>query len=169
MLRKLCLPFSPYRQRPDITIHGPGVPRTGIPAHLPSGVLPQVRRGRQAATNPVSGELTGCPGDFEHPAVRSGSRLAETSPGCYRTHAPDKLPSARSSHESPIRLIPCLTSPGTTVARPAAVDFDSVRRTFTKSLGCFGVIVNLYQFRHQPAARSRHRHSAGITVTGRVG
>ena len=30
MLRKLCLPFSPYRQRPDITLHGREAVRTVI-------------------------------------------------------------------------------------------------------------------------------------------
>jgi len=31
VLSKLGLPFSPYRQRPDITLHGPGASRTAIP------------------------------------------------------------------------------------------------------------------------------------------
>jgi len=29
---KLCLPFSPYRQRPDNTLHGHGASRTAIPS-----------------------------------------------------------------------------------------------------------------------------------------
>src|ERR1022692_1956508 len=39
LLRKLCLPFSPYRQRPDITLHGHDPPRTAIPVQVPSGVV----------------------------------------------------------------------------------------------------------------------------------
>ena len=41
MLRKLCLPFSPYRQRPDITLHAReakrDVIRSKVPARSPAG------------------------------------------------------------------------------------------------------------------------------------
>src|SRR5215469_8045896 len=36
VLRKLCLPFSPYRQRPDITLHGPEAKRTVIETLIPA-------------------------------------------------------------------------------------------------------------------------------------
>jgi len=118
VLRKLCLPFSPYRQRPDITIHGPGVPRTVIPVQHPASMSSQVRCGRRTVTSPVSGELTARPGDFEHPTASSACRLAETSPAFYQTQAPDKLPSAQSSYESPIRRVPCASCVAGTPAQP---------------------------------------------------
>ena len=169
MLRKLCLPFSPYRQRPDITIHGPGVPRTAIPAQRPSGMLPQVRRGKQAATSPVSGELTTRPGDSgPRPSgqpLGSGKDLRAAT----RTHAPDKLPSARSSHESPIRLISCLSSPGGG-RRPAGGRGLRLRSPRIRlMIGLFRRHCESLSISASAPAGSRHRHSAGITVSGWVG
>ena len=72
MLSKLCLPFSPYRQRPDITLHGLQTPRTAIPTNV-AALLPGTLSGApNSYCGTVSPELCGSNRGFPGPA-ESGS------------------------------------------------------------------------------------------------
>lgn len=57
MLGKLCLPFSPYRQRPDITLHGRDPLRTVIPSQGRDGMSAQVRPGQRRSPSRVGPSL----------------------------------------------------------------------------------------------------------------
>ena len=93
MLRKLCLPFSPYRQRPDITLHGHGASRTEIPAQGPSRTLAEVRRICRPESGPVSYQITIRDRDLRRAAVVTtlSKRLCRPPRSTGRTGQPSRL------------------------------------------------------------------------------
>ena len=105
MLRKLCLPFSPYRQRPDITLHGHGASRTVIPAQGPSGTLAEVRRISRPESGPVSYQITIRDRDLRRAAVLAtpSKRLRRPPPSTGRICQPSRL-GRYSGCESAIRV-----------------------------------------------------------------
>jgi hypothetical protein len=156
VLRKLCLPFSPYRQRPDITLHGREASRTAIPAQGPSDALTEVRRVSRPESGPVSYQIT-IPSERFAGAQRASEAIAETvqrtaenwtdpvakSAGSASSmRIPDSRDFRHGSSEHAGRLTP-------------TENFAACSRTSDKSLCCFSNLMNAHQFQRTPSTQAR--------------